>query len=83
MNGLRVTGRAATKLQEDLSRRGAEYRLQILCGRLGAITLRISVGERQRDGRVLYLSGAATIKGIALVSYTGLQASDADGFWFR
>ena len=83
VNGVPVTGSVIAKFQTDLSRRRAVYRLQILCGRLGAMTLRINVGERQRDGQVLYRSGAATIKGDALVSYTGLQTSDADGFWFR
>lgn len=83
VSGRPVTGRALNQLQADLSYRRAAYRLEILCGNLGGITLRINIGEKQLDGTVQFQSGAAFMKGNRLVSYTGLQIGDADSFWFR
>lgn len=78
-----ITGKATEQLLDDLSHRGAAYRLQILCGSPGAITLRINKGERQLDGSIRYRSGAARIRGNLLVSYTGLEEAGPDSFWFR
>ena len=84
---IRIGGRpvagALAPLLADLSGGRAVYRLGILCDRKTGITLRLNKGERQPDGSVRYQSGAASFTNGRLVSYTGLQPSDEDGFWFR
>ena len=83
VNGRPVTGNSIGQFRKDLSNGWAAYRLQILCGASGTITVRISEGEKQRNGPVRYRSGAGHIRGNVLFSYTGLQDADADSFWFR
>lgn len=83
VDGRRVTGRNVGKLLSDLSERRAVYRLQLLCDGPGQITLRISVGQKRVDGAIDYQSGVATIVGSSLKSYSGLQESNSDTFWFR
>jgi hypothetical protein len=78
-----IEGDAVERLRSDLSHRRSVYRLEVLCGSSGQITLRINVGERQEDGDIRYQSGAALIRGNRLEHYTGLQASNVDTFWFR
>jgi hypothetical protein len=83
VEGKVVTGASIDRLLEDLSRGGAAYRIQVLCGQEKGVTVRIDLGERQSDGEVAFYSGAAFLEGSRLVSYTGLQGSSADSFWFR
>lgn len=83
VNGKPVVGKAVRQLLDDLSHRGAAYRLGILCGRTGGITLRINQGEKQMDGSVRYQSAAAVIRDNQLVKYTGMEEGDANSFWFR
>jgi hypothetical protein len=84
VNGRPVRGGVAARLKADLSRGRAVYRLQILCsGSDDEVTVRVNVGEKPATGDVEYKSGAAYFKRGRLDSYTGLEASDADGFWFR
>jgi hypothetical protein len=83
VNGRPVTGAAIRQLLADLSHKRAVYRLQILCGAGGEITLRIGEGEKQENGPVRYRSGAASFLGNRLRAYTGFEEVDADAFWFR
>jgi len=83
LNGRPVAGDAVERLLDDLAHRSAVYRVQVLCGQGGEITVRIDEGEKRAGGPVRYRSGGALIRGNRLVSYTGLEASDADSFWFR
>lgn len=83
INDQPITGKSIPLLLNDLSNRRAVYRLQILCGDPGEITVRIDEGEKQAGGAVRYRSGAAFIEAGRLVTYTGLEEADADSFWFR
>ena len=83
VNGRPVTGPSLNGMLGDLAHRSAAYRLAMLCGSPNEVTMRIYVGERLSDGTIRYQAGAALIRGNRLVSYTGLQAGDADTFWFR
>lgn len=83
INGKPLTGGFAPQLLDDLSHGRAVYRLQILCGRSGETTLRIAEGEKLFNGPVRYRSAVASIKDNRLQSYTGLQDSDANSYWFR
>ena len=83
VNGRPVTGKAVSQFRKDLSNGWAVYRFQMLCGIPGGITVRITEGEKQKEGPVRYRSGLAFIRGNLLVSYSGLQEADADSYWFR
>lgn len=83
VNGQPVTGRSVGRLLEDLAHRRAAYRLAMLCNGTNDVTMLIYMGERLEDGTIRYQSAAASIRGNRLTSYTGLQAGDAESFWFR
>jgi hypothetical protein len=83
VDGHTVQGPKRASLLADLTHRRAAYRVEILCDSPQNVTVRIHVGEKQADGNVRYWSGAAFLKGRTLLSYTGLQESDQESFWFR
>jgi len=72
-----------TRLLADLAHRRAAYRLTISCGRSSEVALRIYQGEKLEDGSIRYGSASASFVGERLISYTGLQAANAETFWYR
>jgi len=81
INGRRLTGDGADKLYADLSVRSAVYRITILCGQDGIVTMRLYRGAA-RNGAVEYYAANANIKNGHLIDYTGLQPTEVEGFWF-
>lgn len=83
-NGRPLRGSGAELLLRDLSSPRAVYRLSARCPKAkGNIALIINSGEKLSDGAVVYRSGSALIKSESLDEYAGLQAADAESFWFR
>lgn len=84
VDGLAITGSKVAALKADLSSRRAVFRLGVRCSKqTGEIGLVIDSGEKAADGQMRFRNGIATIRGRALVSYSGLEESNADTFWFR
>jgi hypothetical protein len=83
LNARPASGAKVARLLSDLSSRRAAYRLIILCAESSEITLQIVRGEKLADRTIQFHSGAASFRGSQLVSYTGLQESNAETFWFR
>lgn len=85
LNGRTPVGERLGDLVLDLGRTRAVYRITALCdgqGRPG-ISVILYRGENVGDGVVEYRSAGAYFRGGHLTSYTGLQNTDATGFWFR
>jgi len=83
VGGHPARGPAMTRLLADLAHRRAAYRLTISCGRSSEVALRIYQGEKLEDGSIRYGSASASFVGERLISYTGLQAANAETFWYR
>lgn len=81
-NRRRLRGEAAERLERDLSRRGAVYRIAGLCSG-NSIDLIVYRGEVGARGVVSYESGSAAISRTGSLWYGGLEPSNGEGFWFR
>lgn len=79
-----VRGQAAALLARDLAERGAAYRIAGLCGRGNSdLQLLIYRGLPRPGQPVAFHVGAAWLSRGGDVTYSGLEQSDAETFWFR
>ena len=85
LNGRTPVGDRLADLSRDLGRARAVYRITALCSREGrpGISVLYYRGENVGEGVVEYHSAGAEFRNGRLTSYTGLQSTDAEGFWFR
>lgn len=84
VNGQMANGSAASRLQHDLSRARAVYRLVALCSRgSDNLQLQIYAGEADQEGEVSYWASSATFAPGVLLSYRAFETIDQTSFWFR
>lgn len=83
VNDRPVTGPDAARLAADISSMAGVYRLQMLCPASGGFSVLINRGEAQIGGTVRYEVAHALIRDGVLVSYSEMETTDAESFWFR